>query len=156
MPPISEDILLSLEKEKKELEDKIFQHEERIRQIKEFVGHARKLSINWSAEAMKCIRGSYEPLSTDEILRCVFKDDLQDLENPIRRRNYVMQLSLALNRLCGKGVIVGVSIEGHRGKFYGMKEWVKDNGEFHTEYQGQIVYKLKKIEAEKNRASNYG
>jgi hypothetical protein len=149
---IPNQVLEQLDLEKRELEDKIVQHLNRIKEINEFVSHANKLGINWQGKAMACIRGAEEPLTTDEILRCTFQSELHELENPIRRRNYILQLSLALNRLSNKGTIVGKTEDGYKGKFYYLREWEDESGNLKPEYKYYYERKINRLRTEKLRA----
>ncbi len=148
LPP---QLIDQLEAEKRLLEDKIFEQQVRIKEITELLNHAQKLNINWAAKAISCLRGTLEPMTMDDILRCIFQGDLTELDNKDRRRNYVLQLSLALNRLCNKGTIIGNNINGYKGKIYFLKEWAQENGSFKTEYKYYYDRKINRLLTEKNR-----
>lgn len=161
--PIPPEIISQLEVERRrheaevrKKENEILAFRQRIREIDELLNHASKLAINWSERAMNCLRSDIYPMTTDEILRCVFVHDLEELANPNRRRNYIMQLSLTLNRLCGKKLIVGKTIEGFKGKIYYLRKWENDNGELKPEYKIQYNYKVNRLLAEREKLKMYG
>ncbi|MBS1587919.1 MAG: hypothetical protein JSS82_20485 [Bacteroidetes bacterium] len=149
--PIPPEVISQLEAERRLLEDEVFRKQSRIKEITEFINHSKKLNINWSEKAMNCLRGADEPLSTDEILRCVMRGDLAELEDYGRRRNYVMKLSLVLNRLFTKNIVVRKSIEGYKGFIYYLAEWENEDGTLKPEKLYYYNLKVEKLKIEKQR-----
>lgn len=146
MPPIPDEILSQLKDEMRRLEDEVFVTNKRIKELKALIGHATKLDINWSAKALHCLESSRDPLTTNEILDCIFYFDSDELSNLDRRKNYIKKLSLALNRLCNKGVAVGQSVPGYKGKIYFSSKWIAENGELKIEYSHRVAAKTKVLE----------
>lgn len=116
-------VLFILENEKKQLEDQIVECQERIKKINELIQQSKGVNIKWGEIVMKYLIVVNKPITTIEILSAAFKNNLEEIENPIRRRSHIQQLSLSLNRLCKKNILVSKNIAGQKGKIYYLKEW---------------------------------
>src|SRR6185437_16981494 len=57
----------------------------------------------WMERAIACVEGQPTLVTTDEILKWVFRGREDDIELSHRRKGYIVALSVALNKLCKLG-----------------------------------------------------
>lgn len=92
--------------------------------------------IHWKKSAMDCLLDNNHPMRTVDILYCMFnKKDPVEPSDPIKRRNYVAALSLALNSMCDQGHLDRLQLPKTKGFFYGIKSWFSDDSILSTNYQ---------------------
>lgn len=99
----------------------------------------------WAQRALKCINSRNELLSTADILEGVLYYKRYELNDPIKRQNYISILSVALNKLCKSGKIFREPIDGIKGNLYGLSEWRYDDNTLKTEYKLKLEYKKRQI-----------
>ena len=88
-------------------------------------------------------------LPTAAILDCMFCDNPEVLKQPNKRRNYLVGLSVALNKMVSKQILVKASFAGVRGHFYGLPQWTV-NGmaeTIKTKYHERLLKRLDDIAA---------
>jgi hypothetical protein len=103
--------------------------------IKILEGNPEK-PIHWKKSALDCLFDNAHPMRTVDILNCMFnKKDPIEPSDPIKRRNYVAALSLALNSLCDQGHLDRLQWPRTKGFFYGIKNWFADDSILSANYQ---------------------
>lgn len=126
---------------------------ERKKRIKDLNKQLRKLTgedgLPWTEKSVECIRLFNEVVSTDEILRCIFSNRMDELADSFQRKGYITGLSVALNKLCKAGKLKNIKVKGVRGLMYGLPEWWNDNNELDTFYKYTLKNKIDRIENKK-------
>ena len=109
----------------------------------------RPNEIQWTQKAVDCIRKGDEFLQTAEILDCLFYNNKSALELPGKRRNYLVALSVALNKLANRDLLVKVAYPGVKGYFFGISEWMEESNPKYIKpkYQQRLNKKLKEMKA---------
>jgi hypothetical protein len=111
--------------------------------------------INWTDKAERAIREAGYPLTTLEILEGIFATRRADLNTLEKRKNYVVQLSVALNRLCARGELFSLPVKGYKGKLYCAAEWRDALGQVKLEYKYIIENKIEKLMRQAKSGTQY-
>ncbi|MEO8769612.1 MAG: hypothetical protein ABI402_05990 [Ferruginibacter sp.] len=98
--------------------------------------------IAWTLRALDCIKANDRPMQTLGILECMFYRTPEVLQDQEKKRNYVVGLSVALNKMCSKGNLSKCAFVGVKGYFYGLPEW--SNGNTFTE---KYMNKLEQVKS---------
>lgn len=136
-----------LEGEIAQIEKSLREKRARLTQVSNAVAYltgSGRPKYNWTAAAINCI-GNYEGLlQTSEILDQVF-NGMDELENDVKRRGYLVGLSIALNNLCASNRLRKIVLKGVKGHFYGLPDWF--NGE-----QPKVFYRDRLVKRLQERA----
>ncbi|RKR83478.1 hypothetical protein BDD43_3687 [Mucilaginibacter gracilis] len=110
--------------------------------IKALEGNQEK-PIDWKNSALDCLKIHVHPLRTIDIFNCMCeKDKKLNITEPIKRRNYINALSIALNAQCDNGLLYRMSLPGFKGFFYGFKTWFTNKNELKEEVERALKYNL--------------
>lgn len=85
-------------------------------------------TIKWTERALKCIKDRGMLSLSPDILKCLFKDNLDLLDDPKIKNNYMTGLSIALRNMVSHGILIKVQRPGIKGYFYGLPEWLDEQG----------------------------
>jgi hypothetical protein len=113
----------NLEQELRALEVKRAEIDAKMKEIELMISEMKDGKINWTQKIMNAFNVFNRPLTTLEILLSAFPTDEHVIENPVRRKKYIAQLSLVLFRLAEKEYIFSEQIPGEKGKRYGLPQW---------------------------------
>ncbi|MBS1778627.1 MAG: hypothetical protein JST70_04840 [Bacteroidetes bacterium] len=111
-----------LEEQLEEVELQVLEATRRLKELKRQLAILRKSSFDWAEISLKCLAQFDEPLSTTEILDMFIYLKNEEISS-IKRREYIMALSLRLNRMVQAGRLFKHNHDGIKGNFYGLKEW---------------------------------
>jgi hypothetical protein len=103
----------------------------------------------WSERAAECIDRFNCLSSSEEIIKCILFDRLDELNDKERRRGLITSLSVALNKLCNAGKLKSEKVYGLRGLFYGLPHWWDDKGNIQPFYRVTLENKIRNYDIKK-------
>jgi hypothetical protein len=155
MAAIPESIKLELLSERQRLQRELLDAQQKIAEIDAVLAQAEG-AINWTEKAERAIRQAGSPLTTLEILDGIFSGRRADVSTLEKRKHYVVQLSVTLNRLCSKGQLFKLPVKGFKGNLYCASEWRNGLGEIKLEYRHIIDNKKEELMKQaKGNAQHY-
>jgi hypothetical protein len=95
--------------------------------------------VEWTKDALVCIGQAGRFVKTAEVLNCLFYDYPEELEDEKRKRNYMVALSIALNKMVQTGRLRKAVVTGVRGHYYGLPAWTDELGTPLPEYADQAL-----------------
>ena len=143
---ISDELINGLKARKEELEIQLSQITRELQKINRALNSLSEDDsyFAWTEEAYSCIQSNDKILQTTEILNYIFYENPEQLGDERRKRNSVVGLSVALNKMVRGNRLKKIVITGIKGHFYGLPEWFDELGRPLNEYLDKLLNEVQK------------